>query len=116
MGPGTPFTFDGAVFDPNVINQTVALDAVEKWTIVNGMTFSHAFHIHDVQFKIVARSSGPVPDEEQGWKDTVRVFRNETVSFIAKFDDFASATDPYMYHCHMANHEDEGTMGQFVVK
>lgn len=116
MGPGTPFTFDGMLFDEKVINQTVSLNAVEKWTIVNGMTFSHAFHIHDVQFKIVSRSSGPVPDYEQGWKDTVSVFRNETVSFIARFDDFASATDPYMYHCHMSNHEDEGTMGQFLVK
>jgi bilirubin oxidase len=116
MGPGTPFTFDGQSYDPNVINQTVSLNAVEKWTIVNGVTFSHAFHIHDVQFKIVSRSTGPVPDYEQGWKDTVHVFKNETVSFIARFDDFASSTDPYMYHCHMANHEDEGTMGQFLVK
>ena len=22
---------------------------------------------------------------------------------------------PYMYHCHMLNHEDQGMMGQFVV-
>jgi bilirubin oxidase len=116
MGPGTPFTFDGVGFDANVINQTVALNAVEKWTISNGMTFSHSFHIHDVQFKIVSRSSGAVADYEQGWKDVVAVPRNESVSFIARFDDFASSTDPYMYHCHMANHEDEGTMGQFLVK
>jgi peroxiredoxin len=34
---------------------------------------------------------------------------------IAKFDDFASDTDAYMYHCHMANHEDGGMMGQFLV-
>ncbi|MFT3765377.1 MAG: multicopper oxidase domain-containing protein [Minicystis sp.] len=116
MGPGTPFTFDGELFDETVINQTVALNAVEKWTISNGMTFSHAFHIHDVQFKIVSRSSGVIADYEQGWKDTVSVPINESVSFIARFDDFASSTDPYMYHCHMSNHEDEGTMGQFLVK
>ena len=84
MGPGTPFTFDGQSYDENVINQTVSLDAVEKWTITDGMTFSHAFHIHDVQFKIVSRSSGPVPDYEQGWKDTVHVSINESVGFIAK--------------------------------
>jgi hypothetical protein len=43
---------------------------------------------------------------------------NETVTFIAKFDDYAD-TDPdhpYMYHCHLANHEDEGMMGQFLVR
>jgi bilirubin oxidase len=115
-GPGTPFTFDGAGYDENVINQNVALNGVEKWTISNGMTFSHSFHIHDVQFKIVARSSGKVADYEQGWKDVVSVPRNESVTFIAKFDDFASATDAYMYHCHMGNHEDGGLMGQFLVQ
>jgi len=36
--------------------------------------------------------------------------------FIAKFDDFASAVHPFMYHCHMSNHQDEGLMGQFLVK
>jgi bilirubin oxidase len=115
-GPGTPFTFDGASYDPAVINQTVGLNAVEKWTVSNGATFDHAFHIHDVQFKIVARSAGSVGAYEGGWKDTVIVPRNESVSFIAKFDDFASATTPYMYHCHMSNHEDGGLMGQFLVE
>ena len=33
-----------------------------------------------------------------------------------RFTDFAEADTPYMYHCHMANHEDEGTMGQFLVE
>jgi bilirubin oxidase len=116
MGPGTPFKFDGQSFDPAVINQNVSLNAVEKWTISNGMVFSHSFHIHDVQFKIVSRSAGGVADYEQGWKDVVAVPRGESVTFIARFEDFASATDPYMYHCHMSNHEDEGTMGQFLVQ
>jgi len=52
---------------------------------------------------------------ESGWKDTVYVPRGETVWVIAKYDDFASPTNPYMLHCHMLNHEDGGLMGQFVV-
>lgn len=40
---------------------------------------------------------------------------NESVTFVAKFSDYASKTDAYMYHCHMANHEDGGLMGQFLV-
>jgi bilirubin oxidase len=115
-GPGTPFTFDNLGFDANVINQNVALNAVEKWTITNGPTFDHSFHIHDVQFKIVSRTDGPVADYESGWKDTLRVPRNQSVSFIAKFDDFASGTNPFMYHCHMTDHEDAGLMGQFLVQ
>ena len=112
MGPGTPFTFDNKGFDANVVNQNVTLNTVEKWTISNGPTFNHSFHIHDVQFKIVARSSGKIADDEQGWKDTVRVPRNESVTFVAKFDDFSSAVNPFMYHCHMSNHEDGGLMGE----
>ena len=38
------------------------------------------------------------------------------MSFIAKFDGFASVTNPFMYHCHFSNHEDEGLMGQFTVR
>lgn len=113
--PGEPFSFDGQLYKMHTTNQTVKLGAVEKWTIQNGRIFGHSFHIHDVQFKIVSRSSGPVEPYEQGWKDTVFVPRNESVSFIAKFEDFASDTDAFMYHCHMANHEDGGLMGEFLV-
>ena len=56
-----------------------------------------------------------IPAHEQGWKDTFLIHRNETVSFVAKFADFASTVHPFMYHCHMSNHEDEGLMGQFLV-
>ncbi|MFN8489750.1 MAG: multicopper oxidase domain-containing protein [Caldilineaceae bacterium] len=115
-GPGTPFSFDNMSYDMMAINQTVSLNAVEKWTIVNSQVFGHSFHIHDVQFKIISRSSGPVAAYEQGWKDTVAVPLGESVSFIAKFADFADDTHPYMYHCHFSNHEDEGMMGQFLVK
>ncbi len=41
--------------------------------------------------------------------------RNEKVSVIAKYDDFASNTNPFMFHCHLLQHEDGGMMGQFLV-
>ncbi len=114
-GPGTPFTFDNQSYAMAAIGQTVSLGTTEAWTIVNGPTFSHAFHIHDVQFKIVSRSSGPVGAYEQGWKDTVEVPLGQSVTFVAKFTDFADPVNPYMYHCHFSDHEDGGMMGQFLV-
>lgn len=116
-GPGTIFTFDNPnlPFSMDRIDQTVVLDTVEAWRITNDAVFGHAFHMHDVQFAIVDRSSGEVADYEKGWKDTLFIQVNEQVTFVAKFDDYASADHPYMYHCHMANHEDEGLMGQFLV-
>ncbi len=115
-GPGTPFTFDGKSYSMDYINQHVKLGATEAWTVTNDRVFGHSFHIHDVQFKITSRSTGAVPAHENGWKDTFSILPNEKVTFIAKFDDYASSKWPFMYHCHMANHEDGGLMGQFLVE
>ena len=117
-GPAGFFTFDNLTYSAATINQSVTKGATESWTINGGAVFSHSFHIHGVQFKIVARngSATAINSYEQGWKDTIYVPIRESVTFIAKFDDAADTSYPYMYHCHMSNHEDEGLMGQFVVQ
>lgn len=52
----------------------------------------------------------------QGWKDVVLIPGHMgEAKFITKFEDFADPEIPYMYHCHMLVHEDEGMMGQFLV-
>lgn len=117
---GSAFTLDGSLYSTTMVPKTVNLNAVEKWTIVNNQIFGHTFHLHDVFFKIISRSGGNIGTTirtfEQGWKDSVWIPINGTVTFIAKFDDYADSTWPYMYHCHALTHEDEGMMGQFVVK
>ncbi|MEI6408481.1 MAG: multicopper oxidase domain-containing protein [Bacteroidota bacterium] len=117
---GTAFSLNNQFFSLNTVNQTVNLDAVEKWTIVNNNVFGHAFHLHDVPFKIIARSGGNLGTNlrsyEQGWKDVAWIPIGGSVTFIAKFDDYSDPTWPYMYHCHALTHEDEGMMGSFVVK
>ena len=119
---GTPpngvFTFDNTAFSLNVINHTLNLNAVEQWTIINNSPFSHSFHIHDIQFNLVSRTSpagGLNSYESAGWKDTLYTQQNSTNVFITKFDTFASYYNPFMYHCHFSDHEDQGTMGQFLV-
>lgn len=116
---GTAFSLDNAFYSTTMTPKTVNLNAIEKWTIVNNNIFGHTFHLHDVFFKIVSRSGGnlgtTIRSFEQGWKDSVWLPIGGSVSFIAKFDDFADSTWPYMYHCHALTHEDEGMMGQFTV-
>lgn len=115
---GTAFTFDNLSYSPTVFNQTLNLDAVEKWTITNTSAFTHSFHIHDIEFALTSRTGGNnsgIKTYEQGWKDVFYISTNQTVTFIAKFNTFASNTNPFMYHCHFSNHEDEGLMGQFLV-
>lgn len=113
-----PFTFDGRAYAMSYINQFVQQYTTEAWTINAGGIFSHSFHIHGVQFKLVARngSASQVKDYEQGWKDTIYMPIRETATFVARFAETADDRYPYMYHCHMSNHEDEGLMGQFTVK
>jgi len=118
-GTGLPFSFDSLVYSPTVINQNLNLNAIEKWTITNTSGFSHSFHIHDIQFNLISRTGGNnsgIKAFEGGWKDTLFIGQNQSVSFIAKFDTFASNTNPFMYHCHFSSHEDDGLMGQFLVK
>ncbi len=114
-----PFSFDNTPFALTTINKTVNLNDTEKWTVTNNNIFGHSFHLHDIEFKIVARNgvTTQVGTHESGWKDTFYLPRNESVTFIGKFDDFADAdvNHPYMYHCHFAGHEDGGMMGQFIV-
>lgn len=55
------------------------------------------------------------PAYEAGWKDTVVVNPAEPVRLIMQFKDYSDPPLPYMFHCHVLDHEDMGMMGQFVV-
>lgn len=110
-----PFLINGAMFDMMVINETCYLNTVEKWRVTNMTGVAHPFHIHDMYFYILNKSGGPVPNYEKGKKDVVLVMPQQYVEFITKFEDFANDSVPYMYHCHLLHHEDDGMMGSFVV-
>ena len=110
-----PFNINGAHFDMGIINETVYLNDTEKWRITNNTGIAHPFHIHDVQFYLLNVNGNAVPAHERGQKDVVLVLPQQYVEFITKFENFANDTIPYMYHCHMLHHEDEGMMGSFRV-
>ncbi len=110
------FYINGVLFDINTINYNVPFENTEIWEIYNNSAIAHPFHIHDVQFYILDRDGVAPSASEQGRKDVIMVKSQETIRFIAKFDDFADSTVPYMYHCHMLIHEDGGMMGQFLVE
>jgi len=110
-----PFGFNGETFDMDVINLEVPLNSVEVWTLVNKTLIAHPFHLHDVAFNVIEKN-GTIPAlEEQGWKDVVLVMPNDSVKFITQFTTFSDEMMPYMYHCHLLHHEDDGMMGSFLV-
>jgi bilirubin oxidase len=110
------FQINNTSFDIDVVNYTVPLNNTEIWSIINNSAIAHPFHIHDVQFYILDRNGSLPNSNELGRKDVVLIKPQETVRFIAKFENFADTAVPYMYHCHLLVHEDGGMMGQFVVK
>ena len=114
LGPNA-FVLEHKLFDYNHISHEVPLDNTEIWELKSTSVFAHPFHIHDVEFHLLTRNGATPPNYEQGWKDVVLVKGGETVRFIAKFNDFSDSLHPFMYHCHISLHEDEGMMGQFVV-
>lgn len=115
MSMDGPFYFNGLLYDMNRIDYQIPLNNIEIWSITNQTMVAHPFHIHNVQFFILDRDGITPAPEERGSKDVVMIAPNETVRFITKFEDYADTAMPYMYHCHILMHEDDGMMGQFVV-
>ncbi|MDP1931051.1 MAG: multicopper oxidase domain-containing protein [Gammaproteobacteria bacterium] len=112
---GAIFRLNGLTMNMSRIDFEVQEGTTEIWELSNVSPMIHPFHVHKVHFQILDRNGVPPRPEEQGFKDTVRVHVAETVRIIARFDDFPDPETPYMYHCHILEHEDHGMMGQFVV-
>lgn len=109
------FSLNHRFFDMSVIDQRARLGGVEIWEFVNDQEMAHPMHIHGVAFQVLSRDGNPPPVWERGWKDTVLVRRGETVRVGMRFTQPADAAHPYMYHCHILEHEANGMMGQFTV-
>ena len=71
--------------------------------------------MHNVQFHILDRNGKKAEPIESGLKDTVLVQSGEIVRIVMTFPEYSDANTPYMYHCHILEHEDQGMMGQFTV-
>ena len=115
MMGGRGFTINGQEMDMNRIDEVVKKGEVEIWTIQNAGPMRHPFHIHNTQFRILSRDGRAPSPNEAGRKDTVLVDPGESVDILVRFDHYTDAKRPYMYHCHILEHEDAGMMGQFTV-
>ena len=114
IGTHDMFTIGGEAMNMSVINHRVRRGDLEQWTITAEM-MPHPFHIHGVSFQVLSQGGKPPSDADRGWKDTVVVSEQPTV-LLMRFNHVATANFPYMYHCHILEHEDFGMMGQFTVQ
>ena len=108
------WAINGVQFDMSRIDVKVQLGDTERWTLSGGEG-QHVFHPHQIQFQILSINGEPPPPEESGWEDSVLVNAEREVVIAARFNTYAAEDTPYMFHCHILDHEDLGMMGQFLV-
>jgi len=111
------FTINSKAFDLGRIDEVIQLGDTEIWEITNTTGQAHPMHVHGDSFQILSRNGSfeNVPANERGWKDVVVVKPGETVQIIKRFKDFADPVNPFMFHCHILDHEDGGMMLQWTV-
>jgi spore coat protein A len=104
---------NGREFDHDRIDARPRLGSTERWTFINRSNRVHPMHIHGFLFRVLSRSSGPVhPADRLGWKDTIGVLANETVTVQAWFAPYPGR---YVFHCHALEHADQAMMLQLEV-
>lgn len=72
----------------------------------------HPFHIHGASFRILSLNGKAPPAHQSGWKDTALI--DGKAEILVHFDREGAKSHPFMFHCHVLEHEDVGMMAQFV--
>ncbi len=105
---------NGQEMDMTRIDLAIPAGALEVWNLrTNGQP--HTFHIHGATFHVLEVEGEEPSAHLRGPKDTVFVGPDHSVKLAVQFDTHVDPGTPYMYHCHILKHEDNGMMGQFVV-
>ncbi|MCF6273792.1 MAG: multicopper oxidase domain-containing protein [Rhodobacteraceae bacterium] len=112
LSGGGGMGINGETMKMDVINEDVPLGETEIWEIT-AAEMLHPFHVHGTSFQVLSNGGVPVNPAGIGLKDVVLV--DKKAEILVRFDRTADKATPYMYHCHILEHEDAGMMGQFTV-
>ncbi len=136
------WTINGRTFEMTEVapDEIVKLNTSEIWEFINGnigrgrgmmgggmmggmmMQMPHPVHIHQLQFRIIGRTTGndlnlwnSLKDGfvDEGWKDTFLLLPGMKVKVLLSFKDFPGL---FLYHCHNLEHEDMGMMRNFLIE
>lgn len=103
---GRQFGMDSPTFD-----LAAKLGTVEEWTVTNVTGEDHPFHMHTNAFQVMS-VNGVAPGSAHR-QDTVVVPHavNGVPGKVVLRQAFTDYTGRWMFHCHIAAHEDHGMMG-----
>ncbi len=113
VGASPVMTINGKSYDMNRVDFSTPTGATEHWTVV-AHQMAHPFHVHGAKFKVLRNGGREPRPEEQGWKDTVLV--DGEAELAVSIDAETSEGLPFVFHCHILEHEDAGMMGQFTTQ
>ena len=102
---------NGKPYDIGRIDVETKLGTTEVWEVVS-VGMAHPFHVHGALFRVLSIEGAPPAAHLLGWKDTVLV--EDKAEILVTFDRPATRQHPFMYHCHILEHEEAGLMGQYV--
>ena len=116
-------------FDPNAPAAIVATQGtVEEWTVENRTGENHEFHVHQLHFLVESQNDFEIngahraPGITGQYLDTVEVpywDQNPSHPFpnVKLLVDFRGPDiGNFVYHCHIAEHEDKGMMSIIEVR
>ena len=116
-------TVDGQkqkVFEPNEPPAiTTKVGAIEDWTIENRALETHAFHIHQIHFRVLEIDGKPAPNNDL--MDTIAIPYWDgkgpfhSVKLRMDFSD-PNIAGTFVFHCHILLHEDLGMMHKILVE
>jgi FtsP/CotA-like multicopper oxidase with cupredoxin domain len=106
--PEPIFMINGEVFGEHTVLDGMPGD-VEIWEIENDSEMDHPFHTHGMFFQVLNGQGAAA--EHQGWKDTVNIPRDTTLSFAIRLGE----PGMWMYHCHILEHAERGMMGEIMI-
>jgi FtsP/CotA-like multicopper oxidase with cupredoxin domain len=98
---------------------TTKVGAVEDWVIENRALETHAFHIHQIHFRVMEVDGKPVTNNDL--RDTIEIPYWEgkgpfhSVKVRMDFRD-PTIAGTFLFHCHILLHEDLGMMHKILVE
>jgi FtsP/CotA-like multicopper oxidase with cupredoxin domain len=108
-------SINGLPMDPTRIDFAPVVDTTELWVVRNTAGNAHNLHVHDVQFRVLSVDGRAPAAEYAGLQDTIYLEPGVEYRVLMRFTDHTDPDVPFMVHCHLLRHEDEGMMSQFVV-
>ena len=109
-GMGQPLGINGRPYDIHRVDFEPKLGTAEIWEVTPNM-MAHPFHVHGVTFRVLSIGGRPPRPHLAGGKDTILL--DQPGELLLNFTQPATRNFPFMFHCHILEHEDGGMMGQY---